>query len=90
MAVFGVQFVITLVMSSFLSKVLPYYSLGDWLLCNTGLKYFLHPTDEQLREKKRSKDKNGVGDTFFVTQKYMEVDLQKAPVIRSEVCSILT
>ena len=88
MGVFGVQFVMTLIMSSFLSRVLPYYSLGDWLLCNTGLKYFLHPTNDQLRDKKKSKDSKNGGDvdTFFVTQKYMEVDLEKAPVIRSEVC----
>lgn len=49
MAVFGVQLVVTMVMASVLSRITPHYSLARFLLCRTGLMYYLHPTDEELR-----------------------------------------
>ncbi|KAK8395843.1 hypothetical protein O3P69_005746 [Scylla paramamosain] len=51
MAVFGAQLVVTMVMASVLSRITPHYSLARWLLCGTGLVYYLHPTDEELRSQ---------------------------------------
>ncbi|ESP01059.1 hypothetical protein LOTGIDRAFT_225492 [Lottia gigantea] len=48
MAVLGVQFVFSLVMFSFLNKLAPYYSFGQWLLCEKLVRY-LYPTDDELK-----------------------------------------
>ncbi|XP_050392720.1 transmembrane protein 161B [Patella vulgata] len=48
MAILGVQFVFSLVMFSFLQKLSPYFSFGQWLLCNKLVR-FLYPTDEELK-----------------------------------------
>ncbi|KAK4299596.1 hypothetical protein Pmani_028137 [Petrolisthes manimaculis] len=64
MAVFGVQLVVTMVMASVLSRITPHYSLARWLLCGTGLMYYLHPTDEELRSLAgvpKDKGKKGKG-----------------------------
>ena len=51
MAVLGVQFVITMMMATILSRVGPHLSLARWLLCSrfAGLVRYLHPSDDQLR-----------------------------------------
>ncbi|XP_045623858.1 transmembrane protein 161B [Procambarus clarkii] len=64
MAVFGLQLVVTMVMASVLSRITPHYSLARWLLCSTGLVYYLHPTDEELRSLAgvpKDKGKKGKG-----------------------------
>ncbi|KAG7176491.1 Transmembrane protein 161B-like [Homarus americanus] len=64
MAVFGVQLVVTMVTASVLSRITPHYSLARWLLCGTGLIYYLHPTDEELRSLAgvpKDKGKKGKG-----------------------------
>ncbi|KAG0710169.1 Transmembrane protein 161A [Chionoecetes opilio] len=63
-AVFGAQLVVTMVMASVLSRLTPHYSLGRWLLCGTGLVFYLHPTDEELRSVAgvpKEKGKKGKG-----------------------------
>nr|CAG4641610.1 EOG090X04CK [Eurycercus lamellatus] len=50
MAVLGVQLVVTLLTISIMQKVTSRFSFGKWLLCRTGLVYYLHPTDSELRK----------------------------------------
>merc|ERR1712241_899744 len=52
MAVLGIQFVITLMMATVLSRVGPHLSLARWLLTGrlAGLVRYLHPSDEELRQ----------------------------------------
>lgn len=52
MAVLGIQFVITLMMATILSRVGPHLSLARWLLTGrlAGLVRYLHPSDEELRQ----------------------------------------
>ncbi|XP_019338685.1 transmembrane protein 161B isoform X3 [Alligator mississippiensis] len=48
-AVIGVQLVITMVMASVIQKIIPHYSLARWLLCSGSLRWYQHPTEEELR-----------------------------------------
>ncbi|XP_015777824.1 PREDICTED: transmembrane protein 161B-like [Acropora digitifera] len=49
MALFGVQFVLSVAMATILQKISPFISLGKWILCNEHLVRYLHPSDEELR-----------------------------------------
>lgn len=49
MALFGVQFVLSVVMATMLQKFSPYISLARWILCNNHLVRYLHPTDDELK-----------------------------------------
>lgn len=49
MALFGVQFVLSVVMATLLQKFSPFISLGRWILCNNHLVRYLHPTDDELK-----------------------------------------
>jgi len=49
MALFGVQFVLSVVMATMLQKFSPFISLGRWILCNEHLVRYLHPTDDELK-----------------------------------------
>lgn len=77
MAVLGIQFVITLMMATVLSRVGPHLSLARWLLTSqfAGLVRYLHPSDDELRQfapaprvdkrekkKARQQERNGGGD----------------------------
>uniref|UniRef100_A0A8B9PYG9 Transmembrane protein 161B n=1 Tax=Apteryx owenii TaxID=8824 RepID=A0A8B9PYG9_APTOW len=58
--VIGVQLVVTMVMASVIQKIIPHYSLARWLLCSGSLRWYQHPTEEQLRilaGKQRGKSK---------------------------------
>nr|CAG4634721.1 EOG090X04CK [Alona affinis] len=50
MAILGVQLVVTLLTISIMQKVTSRFSFGKWLLCRTGLVYYLHPSDAELRK----------------------------------------
>lgn len=52
MAVLGIQFVITLMVATILSRVGPHLSLARWLLTSgfAGLVRYIHPSDEELRQ----------------------------------------
>jgi len=78
MAVLGIQFVITLMMATVLSRVGPHLSLARWLLTSrfAGLVRYLHPSDDELRQfasapkvdkkekkKARNQERNGNGIT---------------------------
>uniref|UniRef100_A0A2K5YW62 Transmembrane protein 161B n=1 Tax=Mandrillus leucophaeus TaxID=9568 RepID=A0A2K5YW62_MANLE len=49
--VIGIQLVVTMVMASVIvmQKIIPHYSLARWLLCNGSLRWYQHPTEEELR-----------------------------------------
>nr|SVE85428.1 EOG090X04CK [Daphnia pulicaria] len=49
-AVLGVQLIVTLLTISIMQKVTQRFSFGKWILCKTGLVYYLHPTDAELRK----------------------------------------
>nr|XP_054507494.1 transmembrane protein 161B isoform X6 [Agelaius phoeniceus] len=58
--VIGVQLVVTMVMASVIQKIIPHYSLARWLLCSGSLRWYQHPTEEELRilaGKQRGKSK---------------------------------
>lgn len=84
-AVLGAQLVITMAVASVLQKLGPHYSIGRWLLCNTGLVRFLYPTDQELRGLAGvPKKKRGEADTFHVPRN-LELQLEKAPVSAQDV-----
>uniref|UniRef100_A0A8C5Z6U8 Transmembrane protein 161B n=1 Tax=Marmota marmota marmota TaxID=9994 RepID=A0A8C5Z6U8_MARMA len=45
----SIQLVVTMVMASVMQKIIPHYSLARWLLCNGSLRWYQHPTEEELR-----------------------------------------
>ncbi|XP_061874531.1 transmembrane protein 161B isoform X3 [Colius striatus] len=49
MGVIGVQLVVTMVMASVIQKIIPHYSLARWLLCSGSLRWYQHPSEEELR-----------------------------------------
>ncbi|XP_031567197.1 transmembrane protein 161B-like [Actinia tenebrosa] len=49
MALFGIQFVLSITVATFLQKLSPYLSPARWILCNGWLIRYLHPTDDQLK-----------------------------------------
>ncbi|XP_071588430.1 transmembrane protein 161B isoform X3 [Heliangelus exortis] len=60
MGVIGVQLVVTMVMASVIQKIIPHYSLARWLLCSGSLRWYQHPTEDELRilaGKQRGKSK---------------------------------
>uniref|UniRef100_A0A8C6YRM2 Transmembrane protein 161B n=1 Tax=Nothoprocta perdicaria TaxID=30464 RepID=A0A8C6YRM2_NOTPE len=49
-----------MVMASVIQKIIPHYSLARWLLCSGSLRWYQHPTEEELRilaGKQRGKSK---------------------------------
>ncbi|XP_071260143.1 transmembrane protein 161B-like isoform X2 [Salvelinus alpinus] len=49
MGVIGLQLVVTMVMASVIQKIIPHYSFARWLLCSGGLRWYQHPTEDELR-----------------------------------------
>jgi len=86
MAVFSVQLALTLVMTSVMSKVLPHLSPARWLLCGTGLRYYLHPTNQQLRDKRKAKGKTTLNadGSFDINMKNVDVTLEQAPITEAD------
>ncbi|XP_066567975.1 transmembrane protein 161B isoform X2 [Amia ocellicauda] len=60
MGVIGVQLVFTMVMASLIQKIIPHYSFARWLLCSGSLRWYQHPTEDELRSLagKQQKGKN--------------------------------
>ncbi|XP_066984609.1 transmembrane protein 161B isoform X2 [Macrobrachium rosenbergii] len=102
-AVFGVQLVVTMVMASVLSKITPHYSLARWLLCNTGLMYYLHPTDEELRNlagipkdkgkkgkggKNSSKERPAKDDGTFTVPRSLDLPMEMSRLVPGEVMQL--
>lgn len=84
--------VITVIMISVIQKVGPHFSFGRWLLCSTGLKRYMYPTDSELRQlssipKEKAKTRKGKGqengkprhDTFHVPRS-LDITLQTEKV----------
>ncbi|KAL2092367.1 hypothetical protein ACEWY4_012165 [Coilia grayii] len=38
-----------MVMASVIQKIIPHYSFARWLLCSGGLRWYQHPSDDELR-----------------------------------------
>ncbi|XP_028852948.1 transmembrane protein 161B [Denticeps clupeoides] len=60
MGVISVQLVVTMVMASVIQKIIPHYSFARWLLCSGSLRWYQHPSEEELRSLagKQQKVKN--------------------------------
>ncbi|XP_015216121.1 transmembrane protein 161B [Lepisosteus oculatus] len=60
MGIIGVQLVVTMVMASVIQKIIPHYSFARWLLCSGSLRWYQHPTEDELRSLagKQQKGKN--------------------------------
>lgn len=95
MAVLGAQLVITLITISVIQKLAPYYSFAQWLLCSTGLKRYLYPTNSELRalikvpkKIKKSGGKHETGkatvDKFFIP-KNLDIDLESINVTPQDI-----
>uniref|UniRef100_W5M1C5 Transmembrane protein 161B n=1 Tax=Lepisosteus oculatus TaxID=7918 RepID=W5M1C5_LEPOC len=58
--IIGVQLVVTMVMASVIQKIIPHYSFARWLLCSGSLRWYQHPTEDELRSLagKQQKGKN--------------------------------
>ena len=65
----GLQVALTMITVSVMTKIAPYMSPARWLLINTGLIRYMHPSDEELKQiaivplqqkkGKRHHEKNG-------------------------------
>uniref|UniRef100_A0A3Q2P426 Transmembrane protein 161B n=1 Tax=Fundulus heteroclitus TaxID=8078 RepID=A0A3Q2P426_FUNHE len=83
MALFGVQLVVTMVMASVIQKILPHYSFARWLLCSGSLRWYQHPTEDELRnlagkqkgQKRKDRKYNGHIDNKPLTVP-KDIDLQ--------------
>lgn len=83
MGVIGVQLVVTMVMASVIQKIIPHYSFARWLLCSGSLRWYQHPTEDELRslagkqkgQKRKDRKYNGHIDNKPVTVP-KDIDLQ--------------
>lgn len=83
MGVIGVQLVVTMVMASVIQKIIPHYSLARWLLCSGSLRWYQHPTEDELRslagkqkgQKRKDRKYNGHIDSKPLTVP-KDIDLQ--------------
>lgn len=83
MGVIGVQLVVTMVMASVIQKIIPHYSFARWLLCSGSLRWYQHPTEDELRTlvgrqkgpKKKDRKYNGHIDNKPLTVP-KDIDLQ--------------
>ncbi|XP_076853809.1 transmembrane protein 161B [Brachyhypopomus gauderio] len=85
MGVISVQLVVTMVMACVIQKIIPHYSFARWLLCNGSLRWYQHPTEDQLRslagkqqkvgKSKKDRKNNGLVDNKPLTIP-KDIDLQ--------------
>ncbi|KAM7391797.1 hypothetical protein PAMP_022454 [Pampus punctatissimus] len=81
--VIGVQLVVTMVMASVIQKIIPHYSFARWLLCSGSLRWYQHPTEDELRslagkqkgQKRKDRKYNGQIDNKPLTVP-KDIDLQ--------------
>ncbi|XP_072521000.1 transmembrane protein 161B [Salminus brasiliensis] len=59
MGVISVQLVVTMVMACVIQKIIPHYSFARWLLCSGSLRWYQHPTEEELRSLAGKHQKGG-------------------------------
>uniref|UniRef100_A0A672P1X4 Transmembrane protein 161B n=1 Tax=Sinocyclocheilus grahami TaxID=75366 RepID=A0A672P1X4_SINGR len=59
MGVISVQLVVTMVMASVIQKIIPHYSFARWLLCSGSLRWYQHPTEDELRTLAGKQQKGG-------------------------------
>ncbi|KAG1679599.1 Transmembrane protein 161B [Nymphon striatum] len=90
-AFLGAQLVITMIMVSFLQKIMPYFSFSRFILCHKLVRY-LHPSDESLKQSsgkpvnnggrrhKKDHSKSDVKNSGFNVPRNVDVQLEVAPV----------
>jgi len=104
MAILGVQLVVTLLTISIMQKVTQRFSFGRWLLCQTGLVHYLHPSDYELRKlaghpqpKPKSADSKGKNkkkknkdkdDNNFTVPRNLDFQLDSAKVMPYDVLQL--
>uniref|UniRef100_A0A3P8YJF4 Transmembrane protein 161B n=1 Tax=Esox lucius TaxID=8010 RepID=A0A3P8YJF4_ESOLU len=84
MGVIGVQLVVTMVMASVIQKIIPHYSFARWLLCSGSLRWYQHPTEEELRslagKQQKAKSKKDRRNNGHIENKPLtipkDIDLQ--------------
>ncbi|CAL8296780.1 transmembrane protein 161B [Gadus morhua] len=85
MGVIGVQLVVTMIMASVIQKIIPHYSFARWLLCSGSLRWYQHPTEDELRslagkQQKGQKKKERKGYNGHIDNKPLsipkDIDLQ--------------
>ncbi|KAI4876549.1 hypothetical protein NFI96_016583 [Prochilodus magdalenae] len=59
MGVISVQLVVTMVMACVIQKIIPHYSFARWLLCSGSLRWYQHPTEDELRSLAGKHQKGG-------------------------------
>ncbi|XP_061584994.1 transmembrane protein 161B isoform X2 [Cololabis saira] len=72
-----------MVMASVIQKIVPHYSFARWLLCSGSLRWYQHPTEDELRslagkqkgQKKKDRKYNGHIDSKPLTVP-KDIDLQ--------------
>lgn len=97
MAVFGTQLLISMIVSSFLYKLSPYFSLGNWMI-TSGLRRYLAPSDAVLRhhvtvaanrgKKKGDSDHAEAArlDSNLTIPKSASIELATSDISKVEVC----
>lgn len=53
------QLVVTMVMACVIQKIIPHYSFARWLLCSGSLRWYQHPTEDELRSLAGKHQKGG-------------------------------
>lgn len=98
MAVFGTQLLISMIVSSFLYKLSPYISLGNWMV-TSGLRTFFAPSDAALRQhvtvggksKKKGDRERGEDarlDPNLTVPKSADIELATVAVRKVDVCGL--
>ena len=98
MAVFGTQLLISMIVSSFLYKLSPYFSLGNWIV-TSGLKTYFAPSDAALRQhvtvagkSKKKGDRDHGEDTRLdpnlTLPKSASIELSSIAVRKVDVCGL--
>uniref|UniRef100_A0A6Q2WZM9 Transmembrane protein 161B n=1 Tax=Esox lucius TaxID=8010 RepID=A0A6Q2WZM9_ESOLU len=76
--------VVTMVMASVIQKIIPHYSFARWLLCSGSLRWYQHPTEEELRslagKQQKAKSKKDRRNNGHIENKPLtipkDIDLQ--------------
>nr|CAG4636090.1 EOG090X04CK [Eubosmina coregoni]SVE69733.1 EOG090X04CK [Eubosmina coregoni] len=94
MAVLGVQLVVTLLTISIMQKVTSRFSIGKWFLCKTGLIYYLHPSDDELRKvagigkNKRKWEAETEEDKTFTVPRNLDLQLETARIMPVDILQL--
>lgn len=87
--------VITLIVSCIIQKLSPHFSFAQWIICSCGLKRYLYPSNDELKElcgisKDKSKGKNNTKgkSTSFYVPKNIDLQLQTVKVSYADIIHV--